>query len=712
MNILLTLLVLLSTSFAKVVRYELTLREENIQIEGKTYKKLTVNHQIPGPVLRFQDGDDAEILVRNEMDKVASIHWHGILIPFDMDGVPYVNQLPIPPKGQKLYKFPIVQKGTYWYHSHVMFHEQDGIIGGLVFEPVKDEGPGFDAEHTVILSDFTHESGEMVHRNLKRDGDYYDIKRHYVQSWLKAFETGTAGAKFQNSLQRMEGMDFADVTYDHFLANGQTLHPIPLEKGQRRIKLRLINGSSSSIFKITSGTGKILVIGNDGTDIEPVETKILPIGTAETYDIIVEIPEGKQVDLRATSIDNSGYSTIRLGEGENMPAPAMPWKVPMGITMGEMMGMPEMGFWKGFWMSYRNEFSDFPREIERKESSYSLPKIETKMEKMDHKRMDPEMMAQGEYSYDQAKAIEPITTKEGQKLLTYNFTLNGNMENYVWSINGTPVGPKSYILIKQGYRIRFVMKNTTMMNHPMHLHGHFFRVMTKNGRFSPLKHTVLVKPLSTTTIEFDAIEEKDWFFHCHLLYHMMDGMSRIVRYEDHPGPKKMEKAREKSREFNFTKEYFLSTKALAQTNYSRLEGKYFNSWTMANYDIESNYDGNAEGELHLARVWTRFLTTYIGGRVESEDYKYQGSPTVGFTWVLPLNLEIDLKYQFNNNLEDIELELENMIQLTSRLQLNLSYSSVRDFYTEFEYRHNKHFSTVMSYHQLYKRAGIGIGLTY
>lgn len=706
MNIILAFLLLIPFSLAKVVRYELTLSEQKVIVEGKSYEKLTVNGQTPGPELRFRDGDDAEILVHNKMDRDASIHWHGILIPFEMDGVPFVNQLPIKPDESKLYKFPIVQKGTYWYHSHVMFSEEDGIFGAFIIDPIEQNGPSFDEEFTVVLSDFKAESGETVHRNIKKDGHYYQIKRHYVQSWLKAFETGTADEKFFNSLQRMEGMDYADVAYDEFLANGTSLLKLPVKGESRRVKLRLINGSSSSIFKITSGTGKILVIGNDGTDIEPVETKILPIGTAETYDVILEVPAGKMVELRSTSIDNSGYSTISLGEGERLPAPPMPWKVPMGLTMGEMMGMPNMGLWQGLKMSYENEFSDFPREIKRKESSYSLPK------QMHDHHMKPAMKADGEYSYDMAKAIEPITTKENQRLLTYNFTLNGNMENYVWSINGEPVGPESYILIKQGYRIRFIMKNTTMMNHPMHLHGHFFRVMTKNGRLSPLKHTVIVKPLSTTIIEFDAIEEKDWFFHCHLLYHMMDGMTRIVRYEDHPGPEDLEKAREESREFSFTKDYFLSTKLLGQTNYSRLEGKYFNSWTMAKYNVESNYDGNTEGELHLARVWTRFLTTYVGGRFESEDFEYQGSPTVGFTWVLPLNLHIDLKYQFNNNLEDFELELENMIQLTSRLQLNFSYSSVRDFYTEFEYRHNKHFSTVMSYHQLYKRAGIGIGLTY
>lgn len=705
------LLVLLSFFSTQVlsatVRYDLVLQEEKIEIAGRKLRKLTVNGQTPGPLLRFREGDFAEIRVINRMKDIASVHWHGILIPNEMDGVPFVNQIPIPSGGEKLYSFPIKQKGTYWYHSHVMFHEEDGIFGAFIIDPkVKRELP-FDEEFTVVLSDLSVERGLTIHRNLKKDGDYYQQKRHYVQSWQKAFETGTAGEKFLNALQRMEGMDYADVAYDAFLSNGVTHLRLPLAPDSRRVKLRLINGSSSSIFKITSGSGEITVIGNDGTDIEPVRTKILPIGTAETYDVLVNVPEGKRVDLRATSIDNIRDTTISLGDGEILPAPPMPWRPPMGMTMAEMMGMPGMGFWQGFLMSYRNEFSDIPRKIKRKESPYELPMAPPMHHGQRHTMSKP-----GEFDYGQARAVEPFEVKEGQRLLTYHFTLNGNMENYVWSINGSPVGPDSYILIKKGYRIRFVMKNTTMMNHPMHLHGHFFRVMTHAGFYSPEKHTVLVKPLSTTTIEFAATEEKDWFFHCHLLYHMMDGMTRMVRYEAQPGDPALEEARRKSREFQFTKDYFLSTKALPQSNFSRLEGKYFNSWTMARYSYEGNYDGNSEGEVHLARVWTRFLTTYVGGRFESDNFAYQGTPTVGFTWVLPLNLGIDVKRQFNSHIQDWEVELENSIQLTSRLQLNLSYSSLRDYFTEFEYRHNKHFSTTVNYNRLYRSAGIGIGLTY
>lgn len=700
-----------SNVFAKEVHYTLQIAPHRITVSGKSYEKLTVNGQTPGPLLEFTEGDMAFITVINKMKKNTTVHWHGLLLPNEMDGVPYVNQMPIKPGESKLYKFPLIQNGTYWYHSHVMFQEQDGIFGAFVIHPKAKRELDYDEEQTIVLSDFTEESGETVHRNLKKDGDYYKIKKNYVQSWWKAFKTGTAGTKFYNSLQRMMGMDYADVAYDHFLANGKpVLSILENSSSKKKIKLRIINGSASSIFKLTYGNGPITIIGNDGTDIVPVEVDILPIGTAETYDILVDVENHQKAELRVTSIDNSGASHIFIGQGTEALASQMPWKVPMSMTMGNMMRMEDMGFWRGFAMSYQNEYLDFLSPIKREKSDYQLPEqMNLGKMKMDHSHM--KMPAQ-EFNYEMARAIEPFEIKEKQKLLTYKFTLNGNMENYIWSINGTPIGPESYILIKKGYRIRFVMKNTTMMNHPMHLHGHFFRVMTKNGYYSPKKHTVIVGPLKTQIIEFDATEERDWFFHCHLLYHMMDGMTRIVRYEDKPGDTLITEARKDSKEFNYTSDYFLSTKILAQTSYTRLEGKYFNSWYMAKYSLESNYDGNSESEIHLSNILTRFLTVYVGGRMESDDYAYHGTPTLGLTWKLPLNIDVDLKYQLNQQMDQYELEFENSIQLTTRGQLNFRYSSIRDWLTELEIRHNKHLSSVISYHRLYENYGIGLGYTY
>ena len=713
------LILLISFSLvAKEVKYELVIENREVEIGGKIHKKFTVNGGIPAPILRFTNGDYAKINVINKTNDKTLIHWHGLLIPNDQDGVPYINSLPIEPNSSKLYEFPIIQSGTYWYHSHVMFQEQDGIYGAFIIDEKNTKYS--QSEETVILSDFSHESGEQIHRNLKKDGEYYAIKKGFVQSWLKSLKTGTFWTKMKNSLQRMEGMDYADIGYDHFLANGEPLTRIPYK--DKKIKLRVINGSASSIFKLTYANGPITIIGNDGTYIEPVDVDILRVSVAETYDILLDADNENAYELRATSIDNSGFSSTIIGNQEEYKkAPKMPWVNPMSMDMGHMMGMMDMGFFSGLAMNYRNEFLDVPRKLKAVESEYSLPKNESSMKNMSHGmhmgHSGSKKMKMGskmkEYDYSMAKAKTAFKVKENQKLLTYNFTLNGNMENYVWTINGSPLGPESYIKIKKGYRVRFVMKNTTMMNHPMHLHGHFFRVLNKNGFYSPKKHTVNVDPLSTVTFEFEANEEKDWFFHCHVLYHMMDGMARIIRYEDNPGPKDIEEARIDSHEFNYYKKPFLSTKALFQSNFSRVEGKVFNTKYMLEYALVSDYkDGNSEGEIHIARTLTRYLSLYAGVKTESEeDWDLDTSATVGLTWTLPLNIAIDIKYQPDLE-EKYEIELENSIQLTDRLQLNLAYTSTRNWMTEFEYRPNKRFSFAVNYNKEYDTYGAGLGFTY
>ncbi len=799
---------------AKVVNYELVVSKGNIQVKDKTFKDMfLINGSVPAPELVFHYGDTARIKVINKTDSKTLIHWHGIIIPNEMDGVPFVNSRPIEPQSEKIYEFPIKQTGTYWYHSHVMFQEEDGMYGALKFLPKEESEKESIDENTVLLADLTEEKGSTVHRNLKRDGEYYDLFKDTVQSWLKAFKTGTALTKWRNSLQRMGGMDYADVAYDFFTANGTPEYEITTKANKPRLrKIRLINGSATSIFKVTYAGQPMTVIAADGLPVEPVKVNILPISVAETYDILVETDPSRRLELRATSLDNSGFSSTWIGPkgAEKKKAPDMPWEQPIGVTMGEMMGMPKMGFWKEFAMVYKNEFRDIPHDINDKlYSSYSLPSMKTLMPMMDHSKMKSKSMKNHKKKKDKKKqeshidhsmakkSANPKTVKEdkietastqleiaqkhlkydsnnplqserklykvkpeaGQKFrimnqapasmknnyrgeidgishfneLTYGalrakvaidtetkkplrvipFTLNGNMENYVWTINGRPVGPDTYIKIKKGERVRFVMKNTTMMNHPMHLHGHFFRVMTQQGKWSALKHTVNTAPLTTTVIEFAASEDKDWFFHCHILYHMMDGMTRIVRYEDQPGPKELEKAREDSKEFNFPSSLFLRNKVLAQSNYSRIEGRLFNSYYQLEYDFLGNYEGNYEGELHLARVLTRFLTLYVGGRIEQEGAKAsESTPTLGFTWILPLNIEVDVKYQplIENNL--FEIELENVIQLTDRLQMNLEYSSIRNFYTELEWRQTKHLSFTANYNRTFDTFGVGLGYTY
>ncbi|MBD65080.1 MAG: hypothetical protein CME62_07730 [Halobacteriovoraceae bacterium] len=739
--VLFLLTFIVSDAYAKVQKYQLTITRGEVVIDGKTYKdKVLVNGGIPAPKLEFTIGDTAEIDVINETSEPTLIHWHGLIIKNDQDGVPFVNSPPIEPGQTKKYRFKIVQTGTYWYHSHVMFQEQDGLYGAFIIHD-KNKAEEY-PENTIILSDFSEESGEEIQKNLKKEGEYYDVLKGTVQSWWEALRTGNAMTKFRDSLQRMEGMDYADIAYDYFLANGKPRESIKVNS--KKIHLRIINGSATSIYKLTYGDSYFTIVGADGLPVEPVQVKVLPISVAETYDVLVDIPEGKRTELRATSLDNTGYSSTYLGSGsETINAMDMPWQHPISFTMGDMMGMKKMGFFKELMMNYKNEFSDFPTEMTAKFSdSYELPSKKQKMGKMSHSmKMNHKNKKKGyaynsrimnrapiskntnehvspnekplynELTYGLLKAKEPIQVKKGTRLRTYNFTLNGNMAYYIWSVNGVPLHPNSYIKIRKGERVRFVMKNTTMMNHPMHLHGHFFRVMTAQNEWSVLKHTVNVAPLDQTVIEFEAIEEKDWFFHCHILYHMMAGMTRIVRYEDNPGPETLRKMREESKEFNFPKKIFLRSRNFAQSNYFRTETSLFNSYFNTAFDVVGNGRGDLEGEIHFAKIMTRYLQPYVGVKTEATPAESEWSPTVGTTWVLPLNISIDLKYQPSLE-KKFELEFENEIQLTSKLQFNYEYSSQRNYYTELEYRYTKNLSFMMSYNQTYNEYGAGLGYTY
>lgn len=742
MRLVFILMFILSLNlFAKERFYELNITQGHVVVDGETFEdRFLVNKSLPAPTLTFIEGETAVIKVINHTDKKTLIHWHGLLIKNDQDGVPYVNSLPIEPHSEKEYRFKLIQNGTYWYHSHVMYQEEDGLYGAFIIYPkdYKKDIP----EKEIVLSDLSHESGATIQKNIKKQGEYYDVLKGTVQSWYKAFERGSALTKWRNSLQRMEGMDYADIAYDKFLSNGTSkLDLFKHLEGKSKVKLRIINGSATSIYKITYGGEYITVIGADGLPVDPIRVRSLPISVAETYDILVDYDPDETYELKVTSIDNSGFSIINLGESKVIKkAPAMYWEEPIGVTMGEMMGMKKMNFFSELTMNYKNEFKDIPRDIKStKSEKYSLPDMKLLMPMMSkNKKMDHDMSAEShssfrimnrspelrennvfdkknriykELTYGLLKAKKPINTNKTKTLKTINFTLNGNMGRYIWSINGEPLGPDTYIKIKRGERVRFIMKNTTMMNHPMHLHGHFFRVMTNQGRWSVLKHTVNVAPLSQIVIEFEANEEKDWFFHCHILYHMMGGMTRIVRYEDNPGPKELEQARFESEEFTFSKKIFLRSRNFFQSNYSRTETSLFNSHYAFDIDILANYDNEYEGEVHVSKILTRYLEPYIGFKTESDEGETETSPTAGVTWVLPLNISFDLKYQ--PSMEDkVEIEFESEIQLTSKLQFNYEFSSVRSYYTELEYRQTKNLSFLASYNKTFDKWGAGIGYTY
>jgi hypothetical protein len=304
---------------AAIREYELTIEHRAIEIAGESAPGLTINGGIPGPTLRFTEGDTARIHVSNGLDEETSIHWHGVLVPPGMDGVPLISFPPIAPGTTFTYEFPIRQSGTYWYHSHTTLQEQSGVYGALVIEP-REGVSAAGRDHVVLLSDWTHEDADEVNRTLRRGSDWYPLIKGSAQSILGAARSNRLGDFFKRELQRMPPMDIADVAYDHFLANGQPEFTLAAEPGET-VRLRIVDGAATTYFHLEFAGGPMTIVSADGQDVEPVEAKRFLIAVAETYDVLLHIPSTGTWELRATSHDGSGYASVWIGSGERHAAP-------------------------------------------------------------------------------------------------------------------------------------------------------------------------------------------------------------------------------------------------------------------------------------------------------------------------------------------------------------------------------------------------------
>jgi len=510
----------ISDNTPKTVRYDLYVAEKMVNYTGKMRMAMAINDSIPAPVLYFTEGDTAEIYVHNTLKEETSLHWHGVILPNRYDGVSYLTTQPIKAGETHLFKFPIVQNGTYWYHSHTMLQEQMGMYGAMVFRKRKDTEKPAVKELPLVLSDWADMDAVEVDRSLHNASDWFAIRKNAVQSYAEAIRSKNFGTKLTNEWKRMTAMDVSDVAYDRLLINGKNVLNRPQFKAGDQVKLRVVNGGSSTYFWLTYGGGKITVVANDGMDVEPVEVDRLIIAVAETYDIIVTIPDNKSYQFLATAEDRTKSTSLWLGKGEKVSAPALlPLNYFEGMKMmnGMMKMNGDMKMMEGMVMA--NQQMDmnnvmYPEIVGDNKGYIPNPNLVT-------------------LNYGMLKSTVKTTLLAAPfKLL--QFELTGNMNRYVWSINNKTVSEADKILIKKGENIRIVLTNNTMMRHPMHLHGHFFRVLNGQGEYSPLKNTLDIMPMETDTIEFAATESGDWFFHCHILYHMMSGMGRIFEYENSP----------------------------------------------------------------------------------------------------------------------------------------------------------------------------------
>ena len=562
---------------AAVKEYDLTIAEQTVNITGKPVERITVNGKFVAPLLEFEEGDEAVIRVHNKLkNQDSSIHWHGLLLPGIMDGVPGFNKFNgIAPNKTYEYKFKVRQNGTYWYHSHSKGQEQDGLYGAFVIYP-KDKTPLTAAEKTdkdyvVLLSDFHNSTSDQIMKNIKKEADYYQNRRETVFDVLKQVKRDGLKATWQDrsmwNQMRMLKTDMSDVTGYTFLMNGKT----PQQnwtgnfKAGEKVRLRFINASAMSFFDVRIPNLKMTVVSADGQPVKPVPVDEFRIGTAETYDVIVE-PKQALYQIEAESIDRTGFSVGTLHE-ESSPAVKqieMPKSRPRSLLTMEDMGMNhDMSSMKGM----NHDMSSMKGMDHDMSSMKGMNHDMSSMKGMDHdmssmKGMDHDMpmnsatvKAASDKNDNTVFGWANASTPEGNKALQYSdlqsldpqkdtraaereieIRLGGNMERYIWTINGKKFNEADPLVVKYGERIRLKFVNDSMMAHPMHLHGMFMQL--ENGQDPsnmPNKHTVIVPPGKTITTLLTADELGEWAIHCHLLYHMSAGMMNkliVAQVED------------------------------------------------------------------------------------------------------------------------------------------------------------------------------------
>lgn len=682
----------------RVVRYDLYISDTMLHDKGKMVMAMAINGTIPAPTLYFTEGDTAEIYVHNKMNMETSIHWHGLILPNKYDGVSYLTTAPLKGGETHLYRFPLVQNGTYWYHSHTMFQEQSGLYGAFV---IKKRNEPIEKEYTLLLSDWTDMNPQTVNRLLHNATDWFAIKKNSVQSYGEAIKAGRFGTKVNNEWKRMLAMDVSDVYYNYFWSNGQPVIKQPDFKPGDKVHLRIVNGSSSTYFWLNYAGGKITVVANDGKDVEPVAVDRMIIGVAETYDVVVTIPKDSSYEFLATPEDRTGSTSLFLGSGPEKQA----------------RHMSRLDYFAG--MKMMNDMMKMNGKMNDMGMAMSLQQMDMNAVMYPEINDNPVTL-----NYGMLRSPEKTTLPPGPETVLH-FNLTGNMNRYVWSINNKTVSETDKILIKKGENVKIILYNGTMMRHPMHLHGHFFRVLNGQGDYAPLKNTLDIMPMETDTIEFAGTESGDWFFHCHILYHMMSGMGRIFSYENSPpNPEVPDPARAIKKIYADDRRIHTAGSIGLESNGSDGELTFANT----RYRLQTEWrvgftpDHGYETESHFGRYigQMQWLFPYIGwdvryrrhsgeeknlfGQVNTKDYRSVFH--VGIEYTLPMliladaSLDTQGKVRFQLSREDVPV--------TKRLRFKFMVNTDKEYMAGFRYIVTRAFSVSTHYDS---DMGVGAGIT-
>lgn len=729
----------------RTVRYDLFVRDTLVNFTGKSKRAIAVNGQIPMPTLTFTEGDTAEIYVHNELDEETSMHWHGIFLPNKYDGVPNLTQMPIKAHTTHLYKFPIVQHGTHWYHSHTGLQEQIGMYGSMILNKKMTDPnfrKGIDDLTTIpiILSEWTNLNPKQVHRMLHNATDWFAIKKGTTQSYSEAINQGYFKTKVTNEWKRMNAMDVSDVYYGNFLINGKSNNQFSALKPGEKVRLRISNGGASTYFWLTYGGGKITVVANDGNDVEPIEVDRLIIAVSETYDVIVTIPnDSVSSEFLVTAEDRTNSASLFLGDGVkqlSMPLPKLKYFEGMKM-MNDMMRM-------------NGDLDDMGMQMSLNEMDMNVvmyPEItgETK-HKGTHEMSDMENDAKLNdtsitsdiitLNYTMLKSTINSLLPKTVPVKEFYFQLSGNMNRYVWSLNNKVVSEADKILIRKGENIRLILYNGSMMRHPMHLHGHDFRLLNGQGEFAPLKNIVDIMPMETDTLEFNANAEGDWFFHCHILYHMMSGMGRVFSYENQaanpeiPNPKLAQRklfaddrkfhsmariglesngtdgeAMIANTRWKFSTLWHLGFHARHGYESETMIGRYFGKmqWLYAYAGFDYHFK---EMKLSESNIFGNESNNMFGQKSNKNNRK---TAVIGISYTLPMlfisdvRIDSDSKFRFQLGREDIPI--------SKRVRMNIMFNSDKEYMIGGRYIITKYFS-LSSHYDSDMGIGIGCRLTY
>jgi len=553
-------------------RFDLNIGYREVNLTGRQRTATVVNGGLPGPTLRWQQGSTVRLRVSNNLAVDSSIHWHGMILPPGMDGVPGISFAGIRPGDTFEYRFPVLQSGTYWYHSHSGFQEQTGLYGAIVIDPVEADPIGYDREHVVLLSDWSDQKPESIFATLRKEGHYYNINRRTLLDLGDDLAAQGLGATVEDramwNSMRMSDRDIADVTgltYT-FLTNGQTpdANWTGLFRPGERVRLRFINAAAMTFFDVRIPGLEMTVVAADGQPVEPVSVDEFRIGVAETYDVIVT-PRSGAYTVFAQAIDRSGYARGTLAEAPGLAAP-VPALDPSPTLTHADMGMAHAGMHADMAMSGMDhsahsdhDMGGMPRIDAAAGAGHAGHTLEST-----HASIAPAgfgsradvIHADTEFGYNvDMRAAAPQRRLDdpgvglrgnGRRVLTYadlfsltpapavrdpqreiQLHLTGNMRRYLWSFNGIPFPDAEPLSLKLNERVRITLVNDTMMNHPIHLHGMWSELETGAPTRIPLKHTVVVQPGSRISYLVTPPVAGPWAYHCHLLYHMT-GMFRRV----------------------------------------------------------------------------------------------------------------------------------------------------------------------------------------